>query len=173
MKRIALALAIALMASTQALAQVGGPGAFSGAASFGPQSVNSFLAAPSGSAGLPTFRTMTGADLGASTLSPSFAAISSRKFQSTGPVPTLTTGTCSAASAVGGSTAGVFTAPLCAAGTIILSVLPAATNGYVCDATDQTTPANTLKQTAYTTTSVTFTATTTASDIIVWKCRGF
>ena len=90
-----------------------------------------------------------------------------------GTVPTLTTGTCSGSAAVGGATAGSFTAPTCAAGTIILSGLPTQTNGYACDAWDQATPANTLKQTASTTTSATFTATTTTGDSVVYKCIGF
>jgi hypothetical protein len=84
--------------------------------------------------------------------------------------PTLTGGSCSGSSAAGGNEAGSFTAALCSGGTYILSALIAAPTGYTCDAQDETTPADTLKQTANTTTSVTFLATTAASDTIVYKC---
>ena len=90
-----------------------------------------------------------------------------------GSHPTGTTGTCVASSFVGGSLAGKFSAAVCAAGTFILSGLPAATNGYVCNAQDQTTPADTLKQTANTTTSVTFTSTTVAADAVVYSCVAY
>ena len=91
----------------------------------------------------------------------------------TGTAPTLTTGTCSGSAWVGGAVVGKFTAPTCAAGTIILSGLPVAPNGYVCNAQDQTTPADTLKQTANSTTSCTLTSTTVASDVIVVSALGF
>lgn len=90
-----------------------------------------------------------------------------------GTSPTLTSGSCHGSAAIGGATAGSFTAPTCAASSIILSALPTAANGYNCDATDETTPADTLKQTAYSATSVTFTATTASGDNIVFKCLGF
>jgi NADH:ubiquinone oxidoreductase subunit F (NADH-binding) len=92
---------------------------------------------------------------------------------STGSAPTGTTGTCTASSFVGGTQGGKFAAALCAGGTIILSGLPTAPNGYTCAAQDQTTPADTLKQTAFTATSVTFTATTAASDVVAFQCTGF
>jgi len=91
----------------------------------------------------------------------------------TGTSPTGTTGSCSASSFVGGALAGKFSAAVCAGGTFILSELPTAPNGYACDAEDQTTPADTLKQTANSTTSVTFTSTTAASDVVVFKCLAF
>jgi hypothetical protein len=90
-----------------------------------------------------------------------------------GTSPTLTTGSCSGSAAAGGAMAGKFTAPTCTAGTIILSSLPTAPNGYTCDAQDQTTPADTLKQTANTTTAATFTATTVNNDVIVFKCMAW
>lgn len=90
-----------------------------------------------------------------------------------GTVPTGTTGSCSASSFTGGSTAGKFTAPTCSGGTIILSALPSAPNGYTCVALDQTTSTNTLKQTANSVTSVTFTSTTTLNDVVVFDCKGW
>jgi hypothetical protein len=94
-------------------------------------------------------------------------------YISVGTVPIGTTGSCVASSFVGGATAGKFAAAVCAGGTIILSSLPAAPTGYTCNAQDQTTPADTLKQTANTTTSVTFTATTVAADVVVFSCVGW
>jgi len=91
----------------------------------------------------------------------------------TGSAPTLTTGSCSASGWVGGATVGKFTAPVCAGGTIVLSGLPAAPNGYVCHAQDETTPADTLQQTGYTATSCTLKATTVASDAVVVTALGF
>jgi hypothetical protein len=90
-----------------------------------------------------------------------------------GTKPTLTTGSCSGSSAVGGNSVGSFTAALCSAGTYILTGLYSAPNGYQCDAQDETTPGDTLKQTAHTTTSATFTATTAANDVVVFKCLAF
>jgi len=99
---------------------------------------------------------------------------SATSYISKGTVPTGTTGSCSASTFVGGPTAGKFTAPACAAGTIILSALPTSTNGYTCNAQDQTTPTTgLLQQTANTTSSVTFKATTTNLDIIVFSCMGW
>lgn len=91
----------------------------------------------------------------------------------TGTAPTLTTGTCSGSSWTGGATFGKFTAATCSAGTYILSGLPTAPNGYICDAQDQTTSADTLKQTANTTTSCTLTSTTAASDVVVVHALAF
>lgn len=90
-----------------------------------------------------------------------------------GTKPTLTTGSCSGSSAAGGNEAGSFTAALCSAGTYTLSGLYAAPTGYTCDAQDETTPADTLKQTANTATSVTFLSTTAANDVIVFKCMAW
>jgi hypothetical protein len=92
---------------------------------------------------------------------------------SKGTVPVGTLGTCVASSFVGGAVAGKFSAAVCAGGTIVLSSLPAVPNGYTCNAQDQTTPADTLKQTANTATSATFLATTAAADVVVFSCVGW
>jgi hypothetical protein len=104
---------------------------------------------------------------------PGINNIGAAVFLSSGSVPVGTTGTCVASSFSGGTTAGKFSAAVCAAGTIILSSLPAAPNGYTCTAQDMTTPADTLQQTATTTTSVTFKATTVAADQVVFKCMAW
>lgn len=106
-------------------------------------------------------------------LNPSGGPVETVSTVAIGASPTLTTGSCSGSGAVGGSLAGKFTAPLCAAGTIILSGLPTSLNGYTCGAWDQTTPADTLVQTANSVTSVTLKATTAASDAIVFQCTGW
>lgn len=87
--------------------------------------------------------------------------------------PTGSTGSCAATSFSGGYLAGKFSAAVCATGTFILSGLPTAPNGYACNAQDQTTSTDTLKQSANTASSVTFTATTVASDAIVYQCEAF
>lgn len=92
--------------------------------------------------------------------------IQSGSYVSTGSAPVLSSGSCTGTSWTGGSTAGTFAAPLCAAGTIVLSGLPTAPNGYTCVAQDQTTPADTLKQTANSATSCTLTGTTASADVI-------
>ena len=91
----------------------------------------------------------------------------------TGTKPTGTTGSCTASGFTGGATAGTFSAAACGGGTFILSGLPTAASGYACDAEDQTTPSDTVKQTANGTTSVTFQATTAASDVVAFKCLAF
>lgn len=88
-----------------------------------------------------------------------------------GSAPTLT-GTCTTASQVGGNTAGKFTAT-CTAQTVIMTFSTATPNGWDCTANDNSTPADTLKQTSFTTTSCTLTGTTVATDIITFHAVGF
>jgi hypothetical protein len=87
-----------------------------------------------------------------------------------GTAPTLTTGACSGS---GGATTGTFSAATCSATTYILSGMPTVPTGYACWATDRTTPADTLTQTATSATSATFKATTVASDVIQVHCFGY
>lgn len=103
-----------------------------------------------------------GGTLGASTL-----VINA--IQVGGGAPTGTTGSCSVGTFTGGRTAGTFVAPLCAAGTIILSGLPTA-NAWICGAWDQTTIADIVTQISSTATSATFRATTAASDVVQFMC---
>lgn len=90
-----------------------------------------------------------------------------------GSAPTITTGSCSGSSWIGGASIGQFTAALCAAGTYIISGLPSSPHGYICNAQDQTTPADTLKQTANSTASCTLTSTTAAGDVVVVSALGY
>ena len=97
----------------------------------------------------------------------------SRFFISNGAVPVDGGGSCLASSFAGGSSAGTFAAAVCAAGTISITFAFTAPTGWSCDAQDRTTPADTLKQTATTTTKATFTATTVAADVIQYKCTAY
>ncbi len=89
--------------------------------------------------------------------------------------PTIT-GTCAVVSPLGGQMAGSFKAPSggCSSETVILTFAATLAHGYACDAHDTTTPADVLNETAFSTTSVTFTASAlAANDVVVWKCMGF
>lgn len=82
------------------------------------------------------------------------------------------TGSCGATFA-GGSTGGTITlVGACAGGTIILS-MPTAPTGWVCNASNRTTPANAFNQTASSTTSATFTGTGSGSDVLGYHCTGY
>lgn len=95
-------------------------------------------------------------------------------FKAGGSAPT-NSGTCAINTQLGGNAAGSFKANgACSAGTLILTLSTTATNGWVCDAHDLTTPANAINQTAYTTTTATFSAVTmAASDLVAFKCTTF
>jgi hypothetical protein len=83
-------------------------------------------------------------------------------------------GTCAVGSQTGGEMAGGFKASAaCSGGTVILTFAATQTGGYACDAHDETTPADALNETAHSTTSVTFTGSMAANDVVVWKCIGF
>jgi hypothetical protein len=87
--------------------------------------------------------------------------------------PPALSGTCATNTQVGGSTAGTFHAN-CTSGTVIISPGATATNGWVCNAQDQST-AGTLEQTANSTASVTLTigTATTSGDVIAFSCVAF
>lgn len=92
-----------------------------------------------------------------------------------GAYPSLSGSTCStSATQTGGELAGTFkAAAACSSGAVKLTFAAATSNGYACDAHDMTTPADSMNQTATTTTSVTFTGSMAANDVVVWKCIGF
>jgi hypothetical protein len=93
-----------------------------------------------------------------------------------GAVP-ANSGSCAINTQLGGNTAGSFKANgACAAGTIILTLNATFTppNGWACKASDLTTPADLINQTAYTTSTATFSAVTmAASDLVTFSCIGF
>lgn len=92
-------------------------------------------------------------------------------FIANGPVPTLT-GSCTTSTQVGGNTAGSFHAT-CTAQTVIITFATVAPNGWSCSASDETTAADTLSQTAHSATSCTLTGTTVAADTVVFKAAAF
>jgi hypothetical protein len=99
-----------------------------------------------------------------------------KSFTSGGSVPTIT-GTCTAPSAqAGGNTAGTFTvgaAGACAAGTYILTFGLTAPTGWACQASDRTTITDTVQQTASSTTTATFKATTANNDVVSYSCMAY
>jgi hypothetical protein len=111
-------------------------------------------------------------DLNAASASSPFE-MQARSFVAGGSTPTAT-GTCPINTQLGGNTAGSFKANgACASGTVILTFAFTATNGWACDAHDLTTTADLMNQTAYTTTTATFTGTMANADLVTFKCRAF
>jgi hypothetical protein len=82
---------------------------------------------------------------------------------------------CSLTTALGTSIAGSFKSGT--AGTCTVTITPGtiAPNGWACRATDLTTPAdaNSVVQTAYTTTTATISGTTASADLVTWSCVPF
>lgn len=79
---------------------------------------------------------------------------------------------CSNSTTVGGATAGQFASGTTGACTVTIT-LPTSTNGWACHASDITTPANLISQSAVTTTSCTITGTTVTGDTIVFSAHGY
>jgi hypothetical protein len=102
-------------------------------------------------------------------------SIKPANFISGGSVPVDGGGSCTVTTFAGGATAGTFVGPVgaCAAGTVAITFAFTAPTGWSCDATDRTTAADTIKQTASTTTKATFAATLAASDVVQYKCIAY
>lgn len=108
-----------------------------------------------------------------SSITSSGGSIYAPAHQYVGGGPT-SSGACAASSFTGGSTGGQFIlASACAATTVTLTFVKSASNGFVCNFIDETTPANTVKQTSHTTNSVSATASTSAGDRILYSCMGY
>lgn len=102
-----------------------------------------------------------------------FAELKTRSLVTGGSTPTGT-GSCPINTQLGGNTAGSFKANgACAAGTVILTFAFTAPVGWACDTHDLTTPTDLMNQTAYTTTTATFTGTMANADLVTFKCRAF
>lgn len=86
---------------------------------------------------------------------------------------TQTVSGCSLTTALGGASAGSFHSGT--AGTCTVTITPGITalNGFVCQAWDITTAADTVKQTAFTTTTCTISGTTASGDVITWMATAF
>ena len=88
--------------------------------------------------------------------------------------PPTNSGACAIKTQVGGNTAGTFVSNGgCSASTVILSFATTAPNGWACNASDLTTPADSMKQTASGTTFVTLTGTMVANDVVAFSCTAF
>lgn len=111
---------------------------------------------------------------GASTMGGSLAVTGSVSattgFRATGT--TFTASGCSNGTLVGGATAGSYNSGTTGACTVVIT-LPTAANGWACHASDITTPANLIAQSAKTTTSCTLTGTTVTGDTIVFSAMGY
>jgi hypothetical protein len=91
----------------------------------------------------------------------------------TGVVPTFT-GSCPTNNQLGGQGGGKFQANgACASGTVILTFAQPATTGFACVTQDLTTVADSMNQTAYSTTTATFTGNMANSDVMTYRCDGF
>jgi hypothetical protein len=82
---------------------------------------------------------------------------------------------CSETALVGGATAGSFTSGTTGTCTVTITMGGSATapNGWACFANDLTTPSDTIKQTATSTTTATLSGTTVSGDAINFSCTGF
>lgn len=94
-----------------------------------------------------------------------------RSIISGGTVPGISG--CTAGTQVGGGTAGTFVSGTTGACTVVLTFAFTAPNGWACSASDRTTPANLISQSASSTTTCTITGTTVASDVISFMAMAY
>ena len=86
----------------------------------------------------------------------------------------VNSGSCAITSQFGGVTAGGFKASgACAGGSYLLTFAQSAPLGWTCFAEDTTVTTDTVRQTASTTNTVTFVATTADQDFIQFSCTGY
>src|SRR6185312_986039 len=76
-------------------------------------------------------------------------------------------------SAQGGGIAGHFVSGVAGTCTVTLTMPVTTFTGWACTARDLTTPADVMQQTAYTTTTATFSGTTASGDNVAYNCVGF
>lgn len=107
--------------------------------------------------------TTTGVDVTGQLSTTTGVASAGTKFTITG---------CSAGTTVGGATAGNYSSGTTGTCAVVVT-LPTATNGWACHASDITTPANLIAQSAKTTTSCTLTGTTVSGDVIVFSAMAY
>jgi len=89
-----------------------------------------------------------------------------------GVLPVITTNSCTATGLVGGAGAFQFTAGATSC-TMTFTFPAAAPNGYNCVAQDETTPADTMRQSGHTTTTCTITGTVVVADKVLVEVNGF
>lgn len=90
-------------------------------------------------------------------------------------VSTFTASGCSNSSLVGGATAGKYASGTTGTCTVVVTMgnSAASINGWACAANDLTTLADTIKQTATTTTTATLSGTTVSGDVVNFHCIGY
>ena len=86
---------------------------------------------------------------------------------------TFTSSGCSATTLVGGATAGSYHSGTTGTCTVVITPGLAATNGWACRANDLTTTADTVIQTATSTTTATLSGTTVTADVINFACIAY
>lgn len=103
------------------------------------------------------------------------ASLRAASYQSGGTK--FTASGCSNSTTVGGATAGTFVSGTTGTCTVTITMNGAtgltAPNGWSCHASDQTTPANLIAQSASSTTTATITGTTVTNDVISFSCMAF
>jgi hypothetical protein len=112
-------------------------------------------------------------DIGNGSAANTTAKVQAAGYQSKGT--TFTASGCSNTTLVGGASAGSYdsgTTGTCTV-TITMGNSLTAANGWVCHVWDITTNTDAQKETAYTTTTVTFSGTTVSGDVIAFGCIGF
>jgi len=80
---------------------------------------------------------------------------------------------CSLTSSIGGAGAGAFNSGTTGTCTVVITPGITAKNGFRCSATDLTTVADIILQTAFTTTTCTIAGTTVSADQITWQVEAF
>lgn len=87
----------------------------------------------------------------------------------------FTTSGCSVSASVGGATGGTYTSGTTGACTVVITMggSVAAPAGWICSASDETTPANLQAQSASSTTTCTITGTTVSGDVVSWHAHGY
>lgn len=93
-----------------------------------------------------------------------FTDLTVRSVGTSGTVPGISG--CTAGTQTGGATGGTFSSGTTGACTVVLTFARTAATGWFCAASDRTTPANLISQSASSTTSCTVTGTTVTGDVI-------
>lgn len=112
-------------------------------------------------------------DVGSGAVQNTTGKVKAAGYMSAGTTFTGNAG-CAETLLTGGATAGSFKAGATGC-TIVITMGNSATapNGWSCSVWDTTTTADTLKETAFTTTTVTLSGTVAVNDIIIFNCMGF
>lgn len=100
-----------------------------------------------------------------------FRELKHRSLVSGGTVPGISG--CTAGTQTGGGSAGTYTSGTTGTCTVVLTFAFTAPAGWSCWASDRTTPANLISQSASSTTTATLTGTTVTGDVIGYGCMAY